>query len=118
MFIAGHFIVGIGPCAIVTLPAAGSTFFTVPTPLCDWASDFLSAPMSFLPIKCPCIRQQSRGFFTAGLSINCACLLKQSCIADSLCAANKAAEDANAMTSAAAVSSAFMADSFGERANV
>jgi hypothetical protein len=71
-----------------------------------------------LPIKCPCMRQQSRGFFTAGLSINCACFLKQSCIADSLCAASKAAEDAKATTRVAVVSNAFMADSFGERANV
>src|SRR6059036_2781334 len=54
-------------------------------------------------------------FFTAGLSINCACFLKQSCIADSLCAASKAAEDAKAMARVAAVSNAFMADSFGER---
>src|SRR5207249_9060308 len=68
-----------------------------------------------LCIKCPCMRQQSRGFFTAGLSINCACFLKQSCIADSLCAASNAAEDAKAMTRVAAVSNAFMADSFGER---
>src|SRR6266850_932804 len=46
MFMAGHFIVGIGPCAIVTLPPAGSTFFTVPAPLCVLPSDFLSLPMS------------------------------------------------------------------------
>ena len=67
-----------------------------------------------LSIKYPCMRQQSRAFFTAGLSISCACFLKQSCIADSLCAASKAAEDAKPMTRVAAVSSAFMADSFGE----
>ena len=82
------------------------------------ATHFNSSGRYDLPIKCPCVRQQSRMFFTAGLSINCACFLKQSCIADSFCAASKAAEDAKAMTSAAAVSSAFMADSFGERANV
>src|SRR5882762_6852734 len=46
MFMAGHFIVGIGPCAIVTLPPAGSTFFTVPAPLCVLPSDFLSLPIS------------------------------------------------------------------------
>src|SRR5258708_442417 len=37
------------------------------------------------------MRQQSRTFFTAGLSINCACLLKQPCIAPSLCASESAA---------------------------
>ena len=82
------------------------------------ATHFNSSGRYDLPIKCPCVRQQSRMFFTAGLSINCACFLKQSSIAESLCAASKAAEDAKAMTRAAAVSSAFMADSFGERANV
>src|SRR5882762_6464326 len=46
MFIAGHFIVGIGPCAIVTLPLARSTFFTVPAPLWTFASDCLSLPIS------------------------------------------------------------------------
>jgi hypothetical protein len=57
-------------------------------------------------------------FFTAGLSISCACFLKQSCIAGSLCVAGKAVEDAKAMTTVAVVSIAFMVDSFGERANV
>jgi len=72
-----------------------------------------------LPIKCPCVRQQSRGFFTAGLAINCACLLKQSCIADSLCAARETAGDAKTITTIADVIKAFMIASWlGERANL
>src|SRR5712692_346224 len=47
-------------------------------------------------------------FFNAGLSINCACLLKQSCIAESLGAASEAAKGVRVMTKAAAKSKAFM----------
>src|SRR5713226_806393 len=84
----------------------------------QWTSTYPAVAYD-LSIMYPCVRQQSRIFFSAGFSINCACLLKQFCIADSLCAARVTAEEAKAITSITAISEAFMVSSMlSERVNL
>jgi hypothetical protein len=52
MVIAGQFMVGTGPCAMLTVPFSWSTDLTTPLPRCDVAAAF--APGSFF-MSMPCM---------------------------------------------------------------